>query len=66
MKYQAGGAEWLYPHDGDPLPESGAKVLLLTKGGIATVGVWNKDFTIGWLPLPKRNQTREERGHYEP
>jgi len=58
--YQAGGAEWMYPHAGDDLPTAGAKVLLLTKGGIATVGAWDVAFCVGWLPLPKRNQAREE------
>lgn len=57
--YQAGGAEWMYPRCGDPLPTAGAKVLLLTEGGIATVGSWDNAFCVGWLPLPKRNKDKE-------
>lgn len=59
-KYQAGGAEFLYPHIGEEMPVGGAKVLLLTKGGVCTVGAWDASFCIGWLPLPKRNQKKEE------
>lgn len=61
QKYQAGGDEYLYPLAGDPYPLGGAKVLLLTIGGICTVGHWPKDgFAIGWLPLPRRNRIKED------
>lgn len=58
--YVAGGDEYLYPGKGDPLPPAGAKVIVLTSGGIASIGPWKTDgFCIGWAPLPKRNHTRE-------
>lgn len=63
QKYQAGlqGGEYLYPDAGDPSPEDGAKVQLLTKGGVHTNGIWNDsgDY-LGWLPLPKRNKRKEQ------
>lgn len=61
--YQAGieGGEYLYPGAGDPAPRKGAKVQLLTVGGIHTTGPWDDDgFYIGWLPLPKRNKDKED------
>lgn len=60
--YQAGteGGEYLYPRAGDPEPRKGAKVQLLTKGGVHTTGPWDTNgFYIGWLPLPKRNREKE-------
>ena len=61
MKYQAGGAEYLYPGAGDKAPLAGAKVQLLTIGGVHTSGPWaNNGFYLGWLPLPKRNSAKEE------
>ena len=65
--YIAGGEEFLYPGAGDPAPErSDAKVLLLTRAGICTVGHWTGDpFFLGWKPLPKRNKEKEARlGHH--
>jgi len=59
--YQAGGAEYLYPGTGDEMPRRGAKVQLLTLGGIHTNGPWIDDGSyLGWLPLPKRNQEKED------
>jgi hypothetical protein len=58
--YQAGGACYFYPAYGDEFPTGGAKVILLTKGGIATTGAWDKSFCIGWAPLPKRDKEKEE------
>lgn len=60
--YQAGpeGGEYLYPLAGDPVPRDGAKVQLLTKGGIHTSGPWDSRYCIGWLPLPKRNRDKED------
>lgn len=59
--YQAGleGGAYLYPSAGDPEPNRGAKVSLLTKGGVHTTGPWDPTFCIGWLPLPKRNREKE-------
>jgi hypothetical protein len=62
QKYQAGGAEYFYPAAGDPAPTGGAKVLLLTIGGICVLGAWSstaKDL-LGWAPLPKRNREKEQ------
>jgi hypothetical protein len=63
QKYQAGteGGEYLYPRAGDPKPLKGAKVQLLTVGGVHTTGPWDDNgFYIGWLPLPKRNKRKEQ------
>jgi hypothetical protein len=60
QRYFAGGQEFLYPHAGDPLPPVDTKVLLLSRGGICTTGYWGKHWCIGWLPLPKRNQQKED------
>lgn len=61
QKYQAGGEEYLYPEAGDECPHKGAKVQLLTKGGVHTNGPWlNNGFYLGWLPLPKRNREKED------
>lgn len=54
--------EFMYPLDGDPRPTGKVKVLLLTAGGIATIGHWDDTgFLLGWLPLPKRNRVREDK-----
>ncbi len=59
-KYVAGGSAYLYPRMGDPAPLGGAKVLLLTRGGICILGVWKDDpFLLGWAPLPKRDKDKE-------
>jgi hypothetical protein len=58
--YVAGAPPFLYPLAGDPLPPGGAKVLLLTKGGICVSGSWNDSGAfLGWAPLPKRNREKE-------
>jgi hypothetical protein len=60
--YVAGGEPFLYPGAGDPSPPGGAKVLLLTKGGICTTGQWTPDGRfMGWLPMPKRDMEKEAR-----
>jgi len=59
-RYLAGGQEFLYPHAGDPKPPENTKLLLLTTGGICTTGIWNSNWCIGWLPLPKRNIQKED------
>ena len=36
-------------------PPVGRKLLLLTDGGVAVIGLWNKDGGFqAWSPLPKR------------
>jgi len=59
--YQDGreAGEYLYPGAGDPEPRKGAKVQLLTKWGVHVTGPWNPEDCIAWLPLPKRNKTKE-------
>ena len=49
-----------YPGAGDERPAGGAKVLLLTKGGICVSGTWSDDgrYT-AWAPMPKRNKEKE-------
>ncbi|MBS0454036.1 MAG: hypothetical protein JSS14_22260 [Proteobacteria bacterium] len=59
-EYVAGGEEFLYPGAGDEKPPGGAKVLLLTRGGVCIVGTWSDGgFFTGWRPLPKRNKDKE-------
>ena len=60
-EYLAGGCEYLYPAAGDEAPTPGAKVQLLTIGGIHTSGAWDPTFCVGWYPLPKRNPEKEKR-----
>lgn len=51
---------FLYPGVGDPTPPGGAKVLLLTVGGICVTGQWKDDGAfIGWAPMPKRDRRKE-------
>ena len=59
--YQTGpeAGEYLYPAAGDPEPRRGAKVQVLTIGGVHTTGPWDPSYCIGWLPLPKRNKEKE-------
>lgn len=66
VEYVAGGAAYLYPAAGDDKPPNGAKVLLLTRGGVCIVGNWPKGhddngtgFFLGWAPLPKRDKVKE-------
>ena len=60
--YQAGelAGKYLYPGAGDDEPNKGARVQVLTSGGIHTTGPWDPSFCIGWLPLPKRDRSKEE------
>ena len=51
---------FLYPAAGDPKPPGGAKVLLLTAGGICVLGVWPTLDAIGWHPLPGRDKKKEQ------
>lgn len=57
--YIAGDAVYRYPEAGDEPAMSGAKVLILTQGGVCVIGTWGKD-AVAWAPLPKRNPTKEE------
>lgn len=56
--YVAGGAEG-YRYETAPL---GQKVLLLTIGGVCTIGQWYGaygQYFWGWAPLPSRNREIE-------
>lgn len=58
--YAADDLIYLYPGAGDARPPGGAKVLLLTKGGMCATGPWSNDGRfLGWAPLPKRNKIKE-------
>lgn len=46
---------WLYKD-----PPRGSKVFLLTRGGIATTGLWMDGAFIAWHPLFKRDKVIEE------
>ncbi len=58
--YIAGDAVYRYPGAGDEPAMLGAKVLILTQGGVCVIGTWGED-AVAWAPLPKRNPTKEER-----
>ncbi len=54
--YVAGEAGYLYPGVGDALPPGGAKVLLLTEGGVTVSGTWSNDGRyLAWSPMPRRS-----------
>lgn len=54
-EYVAGTAAYRYPLLGDGLPPGGAKVLLLTQGGICVSGPWSADGRfLAWSPMPRR------------
>lgn len=57
--YVAGVAEYRYPGAGDETPPGGAKVLLLTIGGVCIVGTWCPRSCVAWAPLPKRDKKKE-------
>ena len=57
--YIAGDAVYRYPGAGDEPAMPGAKVLILTQGGVCVIGTWGED-AVAWAPLPKRNPTKEE------
>lgn len=51
---------FMYPGVGDPQPPGGAKVLLLTIGGVCVTGQWqNNGHFLGWAPMPKRDKEKE-------
>jgi hypothetical protein len=52
--------EYRYPAAGDPEPPGGAKVLLLTKGGVCVTGTWAPTGAfLAWAPMPKRDREKE-------
>lgn len=57
--YVSGDREFLYPGAGDKPPPGGAKVHLLTTGGICIDGSWPTAGCMAWAPLPKRNKDKE-------
>lgn len=53
--YVAGRAGFMFPGLGEASPPGGAKVLLLTTGGIAVFGTWSNDGRYqAWSPLPRK------------
>lgn len=58
--YQAGGTPFFYPEAGDPAPLVGAKVNVLTIGGISTTGAWDPSFCLAWAPLNSRDAYKED------
>lgn len=59
-EYIAGSqVEYLYPSAGDPSPPPGARVLILTIGGTATIGPFKPGEDKGWHPLLSRNPQKE-------
>ncbi len=63
VPYLAGEEQtFRYPALGDPLPPGGAKVHLLTRGGVCVDGPWCPDGRfLGWAPLPRRDRDKEAR-----
>lgn len=58
--YAAGDSWWRYPRAGDEPAPYGAKCLILTIGGVCTVGQWRDGDCIAWSPMPKRNRDKEQ------
>lgn len=57
--YVAGEVGYLYPAAGADLPPDGAKVLLLTSGGIPVTGIWPSDARyMVWSPMPCESSYR--------
>ena len=54
--------DYTYPSpDGTGRPGRGG-LLLLTQGGICVFGTWASDGRyLGWAPLPRRDQAKEDR-----
>lgn len=59
IPYVAGDAYYRYPAAGDEPAPPGAKLLILTQGGVCVIGSWGEG-DVAWAPLPKRNSTKEE------
>lgn len=62
LTHVSGGREFSYPAAGDKPPPGGAKVHILTVGGICIDGQWSDDPArgyLGWAPLPTRNRAKE-------
>lgn len=58
---------WRYPHAGDGYPPGGAKVWLLTRGGVAVTGPWTSDGRyLAWAPMPRRDRAKEAVLHAQP
>ncbi len=58
----SGGPAFVYPGAGDKRPPGGAKVLLLTTGGVCVTGTWSDNgLYLGWAPLPVRDREKEKR-----
>lgn len=62
LPYVAGDAVYRYPAAGDAPAPPGAKVLVLSVGGVCIIGPWVPG-SIAWAPLPKRDREREKRIH---
>ena len=53
--YVAGELGYVYPELGEQRPPGGAKVLLLTDGGVCISGTWgDKHRHLAWSPMPRR------------
>lgn len=58
---EPGQLYWRYTR---PTEGGGAKMLLLTIGGIAMTGRWEGEvgqYYVAWCPLPKRDRAEEQR-----
>jgi len=53
--YSATPGEVYWREPEQQAPPTGKKVLLLTRGGVAVIGLWTKNGGfVAWSPLPKR------------
>lgn len=62
VTHVSGGQKFNYPAAGGPKPPGGAKVHILTAGGICIDGQWSDDRKrkyLGWAPLPMRDREQE-------
>lgn len=60
IKAEGVDPEYFYPWAGDPPAPRGQKLILLTTGGVATIGIWTDDSNIiGYQFLYRRNKVKE-------
>jgi hypothetical protein len=57
--YSASPGEVYWRDPGHYTPPVGRKLLLLTDGGVAVIGLWHRDGGfVAWSPLPKRKDKK--------
>lgn len=64
ITHVSGGRKFIYPAAGGKRPPGGAKVHILTIGGVCVDAQWSDDPDkgfLGWAPLPMRDRVQEGR-----